>query len=241
MEASTFDNIKNIYGLACIVIAFAFIIPVMRQDKPLTINRMFGIGILGWSGYIALSQSVSEYNPLDDWIITVPLIYLSLITINPDTRTAFEIGPSQAKIKFSYRNLYVLMGIIATISIAIARDGNFDLDSMNSQNGDAIVWWLLFMVAGVMVINGTIQGIYEGERDFDYPQLVSIIILLYPVLYFFGNATVSDPRVYYGSSLDELGIDFYWYSTILVGLSVFCKILLSIYHVREEGVKKEYF
>ena len=100
MEASTFDNIKNIYGLACIVIAFAFIIPVVRQDKQLTINRMLGIGILGWSGYIALSQSVSEYNPLDDWIITVPLIYLSLITINPDTRIAFSLF----NLKFSYRN-----------------------------------------------------------------------------------------------------------------------------------------
>lgn len=232
MEASTFDNIKNIYGLACIVIAIAFIIPVVRQDKQLTINRMFGIGILGWSGYIALSQSVSEYNPLDDWIITVPLIYLSLITINPDTRIALSLF----NLKFSYRNLYVLMGIIATISIAIARDGNFDLDSMNSQNGDALIWLLTFWLAGMMLIVG-----FWFESEFEFPQLVSIIILLYPVLYFFGNATVSDPRVYYGSSLDELGIDFYWYSTILVGLSVFCKILLSIYHVREEGVKKSYF
>tara|TARA_Y100001972_G_scaffold42156_3_gene52014 strand:+ start:1280 stop:1978 length:699 start_codon:yes stop_codon:yes gene_type:complete len=232
MEASTFDNIKNIYGLACIVIAFAFIIPVVRQDKQLTINRMLGIGILGWSGYIALSQSVSEYNPLDDWIITVPLIYLSLITINPDTRIAFSLF----NLKFSYRNLYILMGIIATISIAIARDGNFDFDSMNTLDGDAIVWFSLFIIAGLMVIFGVLS-----DRDFEYPQLVSIIILLYPLLYFFGNATVSDPRVYYGSSLDELGIDFYWYSTILVGLSVFCKILFSIYHVREEGVKKSYF
>ena len=240
MEASTFDNIKNIYGLACIVIAIAFIIPVIRQDKQLTINRMFGIGILGWSGYIALSQSVSEYNPLDDWIITVPLIYLSLITINPDTRIAYKFGPSQAQIKFSFRNLYVLMGIIATISIAIARDGNFDLDSMNSLNGDAIVWWLLFMIAGLMLIVGALSD-GELDRSFEYPVFVAYIILFYPLLYFFGNATVSDPRVYYGSSLDELGIDFYWYSTILVGLSVFCKILLSIYHVREEEVKKGYF
>lgn len=238
MEASTFDNIKNIYGLACIVIAIAFIIPVVRQDKPLTINRMFGIGILGWSGYIALSQSVSEYNPLDDWIITVPLIYLSLITINPDTRIAFTLF----NIKYSFRNLYVLMGIIATISIALARNGDFDLDSMNSQNGDAIVLWLLFIVAGLMVFSGVVLGDDETQTfPDDYTHLVSILILFYPILYFFGNATVSDPRMYYGSSLDELGIDFYWYSTILVGLSVFCKILLSIYHVREEGVKKSYF
>ena len=81
----------------------------------------------------------------------------------------------------------------------------------------------------------------ELDRSFEYQVFVAYIILFYPLLYFFGNATVSDPRVYYGSSLDELGIDFYWYSTILVGLSVFCKILLSIYHVREEEVKKGYF
>lgn len=231
MEASTFSNIKNIYGLACIVIAFAFIIPVLRQDKRLTINRMFGIGILGWSGYIALSQSVSEYNPLDDWIITVPLIYLSLITINPDTRIAFSLFNA----KFSFRNLYVLMGIIATISIALARNGDFDFDSMNTQDGDVLVLYLLFLLAGLMLIVGSF------DLESDYSQLISVIILLYPILYFFANATVSDPRMYYGSSLEELGIDFYWYATILVGLSVFCKILLSIYHVREEGVKKEYF
>lgn len=236
MEASTFDNIKNIYGLACIVIAIAFIIPVVRQDKELTINRMFGIGILGWSGYIALSQSVSEYNPLDDWIITVPLIYLSLITINPDTRIAFSLF----NLKLSYRTLYILMGIIATISIALARNGDFDVDSINSQDGDSLIWYVLFILLGLMLVIGNMV-IPNNLSEFDYTKLVALLILLYPILYFFGNATVSDPRMYYGSSLDELGIDFYWYSTILVGLSVFCKILLSIYHVREEGVKKSYF
>jgi hypothetical protein len=233
MEATVFANIKNIYGLVCIIITFAFIIPVLAGDKRLTINRMFGIGILGWSGYIALSTNLSEYNQLDDWIITVPLIYLSLITINPDTRIAFSLF----NVKFSFRNLYILMGIIATISIALARNGDFDFDSMNSQDGDAIVWFLMFFLAGAMLV----VGVLNLKGDFEYPQLVSIIILLYPLLYFFGNATVSDPSIYYGSSLDELGIDFYWYSTILVGLSVVCKILFSIYHVREEGVKKSYF
>lgn len=220
MDQQTFDAIKQFYGLICLIITFIFALNsshnyLERRELP-PFSRLLGIGILGWSAYIALFSE--PYNPLDDWIITVPLIYLALITHNEqDWNGSKDISM-----------IYFLSGIIATISISIANDGGMDLVGDIGDWPLSSMLFISFLVLGLLLLR---RFILENEFVvWDISLLASIVILAYPILYLFGGSTVNDPNVYSGSQLDNLGIDYYLYSTILLSLSLICKIYLTIFH-----------
>jgi|SaaInlV_125m_DNA_1040241.scaffolds.fasta_scaffold01109_10 hypothetical protein len=218
MDASTFANYKDIYGVIALSLAIAIGISITRNG--ITVNKILGIAILGWSSYISLTQS--NYDPLDDWIITVPLIFISLI-YNLYLRYQDDQDNTESAIFDAYvvGVLYLITGVIATLSISQGMDGPTGLYS----------WFFV-----IYVIRFTyFEKIFDG-----WWGLINFTILLYPILYLLANSTVSDPTEYASSRLDNAGIDFYEYSTILLSLSFICKIGLTLWHITKDNTLQKF-
>ena len=78
MDLSDLETIKNIYGWVCIALFAFWGGEILFRNKPGTTQRLLSMGIVGWSGYISLGSEAESIDFLLDWIITVPLIFLSL-------------------------------------------------------------------------------------------------------------------------------------------------------------------
>ena len=232
MDEQTFVGLKDIYGLLSLAIAMIFVVASLhdyRSNKEFPkLNRLLGIAILGWSAYIALFSE--PFNPVDDWIITVPLIYIALINHNEKHSI---LSPS------TFTILYVAMGIIATISIYLLREGEVDfsliLDAGFFYTLPGFLFSSFIILGALLFFNSNLDynllnTQYKLSILLKFPFVASSVILLYPILFYFGNATLTEPSVYEGSPLAGLGIDFYLYSTIILSLSIICKIWLTIYH-----------
>ena len=73
---------------------------------------------------------------------------------------------------------------------------------------------------------------WNDERELDgFEYAVFVVLAIYPLLVLLGAGTLNVIEDYQGSWLDEMGYSFYAYQAMLIGLSVFCKIGLSVYHL----------
>lgn len=217
MDLDELELIKNVYGWFCIALFAFWGGEILFRNKPGTTQRLLSMGIVGWSGYISLGSEAASIDFLLDWIITVPLIFLSL---------------SYKGIGEGWRYNTLLLGFVSIGAILLAGD---DFDYPTLLTVVAILWVLVF-IRGMIGITGRSGLLVPGdETDFSrfsmFEKATYVLLIAYPLLFFLAGSTVNDMDAYAGSMLDDWGIHYYTYATILILLSVVCKIGLSIYHV----------
>jgi len=217
MDADAYDTLLTVYGVVCII--FASIIlstaDLKFESNPKTFSfasdGSLGFIILTVSGIVALTESSTYY----DWLLTVPLIYVS-----------FSIAVSNQKAEQPMINLAGWSFL--TILAAIAIEG-FDY-SFEQKAGIMIPIAIVFGWFYFQAIRNDALSSLTGFEQFNF-----ILILAYPILWFSAGMTISDSSQFDGSLLDMIGLSFYDYLASFVVLSVFCKLLLSLYHHVPEG------
>jgi len=236
MELSELETIKNIYGSICVALFIFWAFQPLGIGRkpptlPITTHRLLAMGIVGWSGYISLTSNAESIDFLSDWLITVPLIFLSL---------------SYNGLSEGWKNNTLLLGFISIAAILSARNGSVgDLDKGLIQVVIALIW-LVFWVRGLGLsfrqssgsgsFRLTASGSVEDYSQFSmYEKATYILLLAYPILFFLAGSTVFELRLYEGSILDDWGLHFYSYVTLLILLSCVCKIGLSVYHVMTDS------
>ncbi len=213
MEAEAYDSILFIYGCFSILFAIGCLIELSTLR-----NRWRGVGdsrwlilgtaIMGVSGLVAITQSSTYY----DWLLTVPLIYFAL---------SLRITEEKANREMLGLAFWSVITIIGAITIE-----GFDY-SFEQRAGLITPLAVLF---GWFYFQAIRRGVLGSLTFFE--QFNFILILAYPILWFSAGMTISDTSHFDGSILDMIGWTFYDYLAIYVVLSVFCKILLSLSHVR---------
>lgn len=213
MDLEDLELIKNIYGWFCIALFAFWGGEILIRNKPGTTQRLLSMGIVGWSGYISLGSEAESIDFLLDWIITVPLIFLSL---------------SYNGMAEGWRYNTLLLGFVSLASILLAGD-DFDLPTLLTFV--AILWGLLF----IRGLGATTRMESDFSRFSMWEKATYVLLIAYPILFFLAGSTVNDMDAYAGSMLDDWGIHYNTYATILILLSVVCKIGLSIYHVMTDS------
>jgi len=244
MELSELEIIKDIYGWVCVGLflfwafqLFLLLLPYEGMQQPSrtpTTQRLLAMGIVGWSGYISLTSNVESIDFLNDWLITVPLIFLSL---------------SYKGMSEGWRYNTLLLGFVSIAAILLAGDvsegegqlSGLDLNYELILAFTAFLWLVLWIrVTGLSFVESTEPMTHSyrlafGSGDYSelsmYEKVTFLLLLAYPILFFLAGSTVNDMTAYKGSMLDEWGLHFYSYVTLLILLSCICKIGLSIYHV----------
>jgi predicted membrane channel-forming protein YqfA (hemolysin III family) len=218
MELETLEMIKNAYGVVCIVIALTVVYMGMRGRYGNTqgmLTAFSAVGILGISGVIALSSDATKIDWLDDWIITVPLILLSFGFVRYDGKG------------FSGElNGWAWFAVITFLVIGSAQPFLTEIDTEPT-----IEFYFLLLIWIATFVFFAYEW-WNDERELDgFEYAVFVVLAIYPLLVLLGAGTLNVMEDYTGSWLDEMGYSFYAYQAILVGLSVFCKIGLSVYHL----------
>jgi hypothetical protein len=221
MELETLEMIKDAYGAVCIVIALTVVYMGLRGSYGTTqgmLTAFSAVGILGISGAIALSSDPSKIDWIDDWIITVPLILLSFAFVRYDGRGLNDIDGLD----------WPWFAVITFLLIGSAQPFLTEVDTEPTLG-----FFLLFLIwIGTFVIFG-IEW-WNDERELDgFEYAVFVVLAIYPILVLLGAGTLNVIEDYQGSWLDEMGYSFYAYQAMLIGLSVFCKIGLSVYHLMQ--------
>lgn len=226
MELSDLESIKNIYGWFCVGLFVLWGGGILVGNRPGTTQRLLAMGIVGWSGYISLTSDAESIDFLIDWMITVPLIFLSL---------------SYKGMAEGWRMNTLALGFVSIAAILLAGDlaegegqlTGLDLDYSLLLTITFVVWVALF-IRGIQPLLRS-SGSTGDFAEFSMVEKITYVLLLaYPILFFLAGSTVNDITAYEGSMLDDWGLHFYSYITILILLSVVCKIALSIYHVMND-------
>lgn len=218
MELETLEMIKNAYGVVCILIAMTVVYMGMRGRYGTTqgmLTAFSAVGILGISGVIALSSDASKIDWIDDWIITVPLILLSFGFVRYDGN-GFS-GDLRGWAWF------------AVITFLVIGSAQGFLTEADTEPTMGFFFLLLIWIATFVFFA---YEWWNDERELDgFEYAVFVVLAIYPLLVLLGAGTLNVIEDYNGSWLDEMGYSFYAYQAMLVGLSVFCKIGLSVYHL----------
>lgn len=226
MELSELETIKNIYGWICVGLFVLWGGGILVGNRPGTTQRLLAMGIVGWSGYISLTSDAESIDFLIDWMITVPLIFLSL---------------SYKGMAEGWRMNTLALGFVSIAAILLAGDlaegegqlTGLDLDYSLLLTITFVVWIALF-IRGIQPLLRTSGSSGEFAEFSMVEKITYVLLLAYPILFFLAGSTVNDITTYEGSMLDDWGLHFYSYITILILLSVVCKIALSIYHVMND-------
>ena len=232
MELADLETIKDIYGWICVGLFVLWGGGILVGNRPGTTQRLLAMGIVGWSGYISLTSDAESIDFLIDWMITVPLIFLSL---------------SYKGMAEGWRMNTLALGFVSIAAILLAGDlaegegqlTGLDLDYSLLLTITFVVWFALF-VRGIQPFTMPRSQMKASGESSDFEEfsmvekITYILLLAYPILFFLAGSTVNDITAYEGSMLDDWGLHFYSYITILILLSVVCKIALSIYHVMND-------
>ena len=221
MELETLEMIKDAYGVVCIVIALTVVYMGLRGSYETTqgmLTAFSAVGILGISGSIALNSDASKIDWIDDWIITVPLILLSFGFVRYD---GFGFGGDSVR-------GWAWFAVITFLVIGSAQPFLTEVDTEPTLGFFLLflIWLATFVIFGIEWWN--------DERELDgFEYAVFVVLAIYPLLVLLGAGTLNVIEDYQGSWLDEMGYSFYAYQAMLIGLSVFCKIGLSVYHLMQ--------
>lgn len=221
MELETLEMIKDAYGAVCIVIALTVVYMGLRGSYGTTqgmLTAFSAVGILGISGGIALSSDPYKIEWIFDWIITVPLILLSFGFVRYD---GFGLDDS-------YVRGWAWFAVITFLVIGSAQPFLTEVDTEPTLGFFFLflIWIATFVIFGIEWWN--------DERELDgFEYAVFVVLAIYPLLVLLGAGTLNVIEDYQGSWLDEMGYSFYAYQAMLIGLSVFCKIGLSVYHLMQ--------
>jgi hypothetical protein len=222
MDENTLVLIKNLYIIVGLWLALRFLLYIVRE-RPRNPYAAIGIIIVGYSAMITYSYGsggeIGEPKFYLDWLITVPLIFLSLILVDydrPKRNSSFQIGMIGA-------------GIAVTFMIALLLEG---------QGMPGFEFTVLTGIFGIGMLTALLSTPGERETRTDQsptPALPILVLLLaYPLLYF--NST-SEPwtgferEFFEGSYLYDLGLNWFDLIGILFLLSFICKFWLAWYHV----------
>ena len=221
MELETLEMIKNAYGVVCIAIALTVVYMGLRGSYETTqgmLTAFSAVGILGISGSIALDSDASKIDWIDDWIITVPLILLSFGFVRYD---GFGFGGDNVR-------GWAWFAVITFLVIGSAQPFLTEVDTEPTLGFFFLflIWLATFVIFGIEWWN--------DERELDgFEYAVFVVLAIYPILVLLGAGTLNVIEDYQGSWLDGMGYSFYAYQAMLIGLSVFCKIGLSVYHLMQ--------
>ena len=218
MELETLEMIKNAYGVVCIVIAMIVIYMGLRGGYGNTrgmLTAFSAVGILGISGAIALASDPAKIDWIDDWIITVPLILLSFGFVRYDGN--------------GFNGQLGGWAWFAGINFLVIGSAQSFLTEADTEPTMGFYLVLLLWIATFVFFA---YEWWNDERELDgFEYAVFVVLAIYPLLVLLGAGTLNVIEDYQGSWLDEMGYSFYAYQAMLIGLSVFCKIGLSVYHL----------
>lgn len=218
MELETLEMIKNAYGVVCIVIAMIVIYMGLRGGYGNTrgmLTAFSSVGILGISGAIALASDPSKIDWIDDWIITVPLILLSFGFVRYDGN--------------GFNGQLGGWAWFAVINFLVIGSAQSFLTEPDTEPTMGFFFVLLLWIATFVFFA---YEWWNDERELDgFEYAVFVVLAIYPLLVLLGAGTLNVIEDYQGSWLDEMGYSFNAYQAMLIGLSVFCKIGLSVYHL----------
>jgi hypothetical protein len=221
LDENTVVLIKNLYTLVGLWLALRFLLYIVRE-RPRNPYAAIGMIIVGYSAVITYSYGSSaelgEPKFYLDWLITVPLIFLSFILVDYDRtkeQTAFQFALTTAATAVFFLIYLLLEG----------DQGKYD---------EAFA-----VMTGIFGIGMIVALISIADRNETYPlsnPTVPILILLfaYPFLYFYSTSepwTGFEREFFEGSYLEDLGLNWFDLIGILFLLSFICKFWLSWYHV----------
>ena len=167
--------------------------------------------------FVSIVEVRPELNLYHDWLITVPLIFISYAVFK-HVETEHESGGNLLE--------FALLGATSFIVIALAleADNGEALSEQMGLIGLAVLPFGLwaFLIARVLM---------DPQRYFVsmFERFTVFFILLYPLFWALAGYTVIDESAY-GGLLDEIGLSFWDYQSLLIGLSFVCKIGLVLYH-----------
>jgi hypothetical protein len=218
MELETLEMIKNSYGVVCIVIAMFVVYMGMRGTYGTTqgmLTAFSAVGILGISGVIALSSDASKIDWIDDWIITVPLILLSFGFVR------YEGNGFNGDLRG-----WAWFAVITFLVIGSAQPFLTEVDT-EPRFG----FYFLFLIWAATFVFFAYEWGNDNIQLDGFEYAVFVVLSVYPILVLGLAGTLNVVEDYTGSWLDDLGYSFNAYQAMLIGLSVFCKIGLSVYHL----------
>lgn len=224
MSEETYDFIRTIYIAVCLIVVLWITYRAINSRK-IGLSETFGVAILAWSGYVAsgpedafLSTS-HDLNLYHDWLITVPLIFISYAVFK-HVETDHSSGGNLLE--------FALLGATSFIVIALALYSDTG-EALSEQMGVLGLGLLPFALWAYLVARILMNPDTYFVSMFE--RFTVFFILLYPLLWALAGYTVITESSY-GGILEDAGLSWYDYQSLLIGLSFICKVALVVYHAK---------
>ncbi len=250
MDENSLVLIKNLYIIVGLWLALRFLLYIVRE-RPRNPYAAIGIIIVGYSAIITYSYGssaeIGEPKFYLDWLITVPLIFLSLILVDYDRtkelNSSFQLGMLTAGFSVT-----ALIAFLLESQPEYLADNEFGLAILTGIFAIGMLTALLstpgggtvFAIALGMLGGAPAQGRARTDQSPTPALPILVLLLAYPLLYF--NSTLEpwtgfEREFFEGSYLYDLGLNWFDLIGILFLLSFICKFWLAWYHVvsNDEG------
>lgn len=222
MSEETYDFVRTIYISVCLLVVLWITYRAVRSRK-IGLSDTFGVAILAWSAYVAtgpedaIFSTSHDLNLYHDWLITVPLIFISYAVFK-HVETDHSSGGNLLE--------FALLGATSFIVIALALYSDTG-EPLSEQMGVLALGLLPFALWGYLVARILMNPDTYFVSMFE--RLTVFVILFYPLLWALAGYTIITESSY-GGILEDAGLSWFDYQSLLISLSFICKVALVVYH-----------